>query len=249
MAPAVRAAPWPLVASRLVLALLLWGGPRAGQAAFEPPRIIVVANPDGAGNPHPGVRTYYIDKGRDNQIERGDVLNVYREQRAVARGPAVRVFIGTLKIKNAEADVAMGHFTPNLAAMASRAVRYKTGMKTDIAVPVLVVEADVLFDQGMISLKPAAAQEFDRVTAFVDEYGPDRLVIECHTDAGEDPEAQQKLSEARGQAVRQYMIETLPTVTPDMIESRGYGARRPAAPNDTPENRALNRRIEIIVWD
>ena len=122
-------------------------------------------------------------------------------------------------------------------------------MKTDIAVPVMVIEADVLFGQGEMSLKPAAALEFTRVSEFIDEYEPDRLVLECHTDGEGDAEANQALSEARAQAVRQYLIETFPSLTPDMIESRGYGGRRPAVPDDTPQNRTLNRRIEVIVWN
>ena len=37
-------------------------------------------------------------------------------------------------------------------------------------------------------------------------------------------------------------------ITPAMIEARGYGEERPMANNDTPENKALNRRIEVMVW-
>lgn len=231
------------------LLLLLLGSAPPGHAAFEPPRVIFVVNPDGAGQPTQAVRTYYIDKGVDNRIDRGALLNVYREKRGVPGGPAVRMYIGTMKIKSAEPDMAMGHFTPNEVAMANPGIRHQTSMKTDIAVPVLIIEADVLFDAQSISLNPAAAQEFQRVLDFINEYEPDRLVVECHTDAAGDAEVNQALSEARGAAVRQYMIETFPTVTPDMIESRGYGGRRPVAPGDAPEDQALNRRIEVIIWD
>lgn len=249
MARAAPSGPSPRALPRLFLALLLVACARPGRAAFDPPRIIEVVNPDGAGREAQGVRTYYLDKGADNRIDRGDLLNVYREKRGVRGGPSVRIFIGTMKIKSTEPDLAMGHFTANEAAMANPGIRYHTAMKDDIAVPVLVIEADVLFDAGLISLKPAAAQEFQRVSDFVDEYQPGRLVIEGHTDADGDNEANQALSEARAQAVQQYLIDTLPSITPAMVESRGYGGRRPAVPNDTPENKALNRRIEIIVWD
>ncbi|MFC1526095.1 OmpA family protein [Candidatus Latescibacterota bacterium] len=249
MAQAAQIVPFPRALPRLFLVLLLLGCARPGRAAFDPPRIILVYSPEDAVRQPQAVRTYYLDKGLDNRIDRGDVLNVYREKRGVAGAPGVRIFIGTMKIKSVEPDLALGHFTGNEAAMANTGIRHHTAMKSDLAVPVLVIEADVLFDAGMMSLKPAATQEFQRVSDFVDEYEPDRLVIEGHTDADGDAEANQALSDARAQAVRQYLIETFPSITPAMIDSRGYGDRRPAAPNDTPENKALNRRIEIIVWD
>jgi outer membrane protein OmpA-like peptidoglycan-associated protein len=243
------ASPVLQAAAGIVLALLLFAAARPAGAAFDPPRIILVVNPSDAGRPTQGERTYYVDKGRDQQIDRGDILNVYREKQGVAGGPAVRFFIGTMTIRGAEPDLAMGHFTANEAALASPGIRYHTAMKSDIAVPVLVIEADVLFDAGQSSLKPAAAQEFQRVSDFIDEYQPGRLVIEGHTDTDGTAEAQQTLSEARAEAVRLYMIETFAAVTPAMIESRGYGGTRPAVPGDTPADKAQNRRIEVIVWE
>lgn len=233
----------------VLLVLVLLACARPGSAAFEPPRIILVFNPEGAGRPAQGVRTYYIDKGVDSRIDMGDVLNVYREKRGFRGGPAVRVFIGTMKIKGTEPGVARGHFTVNEAAVASPGIRYRAAMKSDIAVPVLVIEADVLFDPGEVSLKPASTQEFQKVSDFIAEYDPARLVIEAHTDIDGDPEANYALSEARAAAVRLYLIETLPSVTPAMAESRGYGGARPAVPGDTPQDKALNRRIEIIIWE
>lgn len=249
MAPAAPNAPFPPALPRLVLALLLLAGALPGQAAFDPPEIILVVNPEGAGLPAPGVRSYYLDKGADNRIDKGDVLNVYREKRGVPGGPAVRVFIGTMEIQSAEPDLSMGHFTANEAAMANPGIRYHTAMKSDIAVPVLVIEADVLFSPGTVSLLPAAAGEFQKVSDFIDEYEPGRLVIEGHSDTDGDAEADRALSEARAQAVRQYLIETFPQITPAMVESRGFGGSRPAGPGDTPQGKARNRRIEIIVWN
>ena len=49
--------------------------------------------------------------------------------------------------------------------------------------------------------------------------------------------------------VKQYLVATYPFITPAMIESKGYGEQRPVVNNDTPENKALNRRIEVLVWE
>jgi outer membrane protein OmpA-like peptidoglycan-associated protein len=49
----------------------------------------------------------------------------------------------------------------------------------------------------------------------------------------------------RGQAVAKWLKER--GVEADRIESKGYGKRKPLVPNDSDENRALNRRVEIKV--
>ena len=231
----------------LLSGLLLAGSPC--YAEFDPPRIIYVINPDGAGQPSEGERTYYINKGIESSINMGDVLNVYREIRASRRAPAIRLFIGTMRIGSSQTGSAMGHFTANETAMTSSVIRRRTAMKSDIVVPILVIDSGVLFDPGQISLKPNAAQEFQKVADFVDNFAPGRLVIEGHTDSDGDEEANQSLSEARAEAVRLYLIETYASITPAMVESRGYGETRPKVANDTPENKTLNRRIEVIIWE
>ncbi len=55
-----------------------------------------------------------------------------------------------------------------------------------------------------------------------------------------------ELSSARASAVARYLIERL-KISPTRIGASGYAEYRPIAPNDTPRNRALNRRIDIVV--
>ncbi len=233
----------------LLLVTILLAGARPSDAEFEPPRVIYVANPQGAGTSNAVSRMYCIDKGLESSINMGDVLNVYREKRAIRGGPAVRVLIGTMRIQHAEPSFALGHFTASEAASASPSIRHLTPMKSDIVVPVEAIDSGVLFDPGRMSLKPDAATVFQKVADFVDQYAPDRLVIEGHTDSDGDAGTNQELSEARAEAVRQYLIETYDFITSAMVESRGFGGGRPMVPNDTPENKALNQRIEVIVWD
>lgn len=219
-----------------------------GATQFEPPRIISVINPPGGGRGSDAARIYCIDKGVESNINMGDVLNVYREKRAVRGSPAVRLPIGTMRVQSIERDFALGRFTASEAALSSPSIRHHTPMKSDIAVPVHVVETQILFEPGRITLRPGAEAQFQKMADFVEEYSPARLVIEGHTDADGETEVNQELSEARAEAVRQYLIETFDSITPAMCESRGYGGMRPAVPNDSPENKARNQRIEVIVW-
>lgn len=71
------------------------------------------------------------------------------------------------------------------------------------------------------------------------------IEIAGYTDSEGHPERQQPLSERRAQAVANFLVDQ--GVDPARIKTVGYGDTRPIAPNDTPENRAKNRRIEFTV--
>jgi len=77
------------------------------------------------------------------------------------------------------------------------------------------------------------------------------VVIEGHTDSIGSETYNQRLSERRAEAVRQYLVER--GVAASRLETRGYGESQPIAPNttpegkDNPEGRALNRRAELKV--
>ena len=95
-------------------------------------------------------RRYYIDRGQRSSINKGDLLNVYREKRIVPDLPvAIRVFIGTMLIEASQQSSSVGRFVPNEKAISRPMIRYKTAMKSDIVVPRLVIDNSVLFDSGM----------------------------------------------------------------------------------------------------
>ena len=55
----------------------------------------------------------------------------------------------------------------------------------------------------------------------------------------------QTLSEKRAAAVSQFLVDTY-SVDVARITSRGLGATKPVSPNDTPEGRQNNRRVELV---
>jgi OOP family OmpA-OmpF porin len=67
--------------------------------------------------------------------------------------------------------------------------------------------------------------------------------VQGHTDSTASAVYNQKLSEARARAVRDYFIRQ--GIAPERIRVIGFGETRPAASNDTLEGRALNRRVEL----
>ena len=70
-----------------------------------------------------------------------------------------------------------------------------------------------------------------------------KIDIEGHTDSDGDADANLKLSQARARAVADFLTKAgLPN---DRISSNGFGPTRPIASNETPEGKAINRRIEF----
>jgi outer membrane protein OmpA-like peptidoglycan-associated protein len=71
--------------------------------------------------------------------------------------------------------------------------------------------------------------------------------VEGYTDATQQAEANQKLSEQRATTVRDYLLSK--GVGDDRMKVVGYGETNPIADNSTPEGRALNRRVVLRRMD
>jgi choice-of-anchor C domain-containing protein len=106
--------------------------------------------------------------------------------------------------------------------------------------------AEVLFDSGRFSLRPAAADALQSVAVLVKSYGNQPIAIAGHTDSVGRPEANQTLSENRATAVKNWLTSQ-GGVPAERISTRGYGQSQPAATNDTAEGRQKNRRVEIRI--
>jgi outer membrane protein OmpA-like peptidoglycan-associated protein len=72
---------------------------------------------------------------------------------------------------------------------------------------------------------------------------PAKLRVEGHTDSVGNAAANQRLSQARAEAVRQAMAQR--GFSTELLGAQGFGASKPVGSNDTPEGRASNRRIEF----
>ena len=77
------------------------------------------------------------------------------------------------------------------------------------------------------------------------KYPEDMIMISGHTDSDGAAEYNQRLSEMRAQAVADILIQT--GVPSESISVYGYGETQPLAANDTPEDKALNRRVELAI--
>jgi outer membrane protein OmpA-like peptidoglycan-associated protein len=105
--------------------------------------------------------------------------------------------------------------------------------------------ADVTFATGSADLKPKARESLARLAGIVSLLPKLEFVVEGFTDDVGSDAHNQTLSERRAQAVREYLVAQ--GIAAGAITSRGLGEASPVAPNDSPEGRAKNRRVEIIV--
>jgi chemotaxis protein MotB len=114
---------------------------------------------------------------------------------------------------------------------------------------VINLPSPVLFDLGKAELKDEAKAVLHEVAQSLKLMNND-IVVEGHTDNlpiyGGKYKSNWELSAARAFAVRDYLI-TYEGINERRISCVGYGEYRPIAPNDTEENRAKNRRIEIKI--
>ncbi len=105
-----------------------------------------------------------------------------------------------------------------------------------------------LFDEGKAVLRPSALGTLDAVLAEVGALNKP-VRVEGHTDSSGASAVFDKnwaLSAERAASVVAY-AEAAGYIDTKLLSLAGYGARRPVAPNDTPEGRERNRRIDIVV--
>jgi outer membrane protein OmpA-like peptidoglycan-associated protein len=104
---------------------------------------------------------------------------------------------------------------------------------------------DVLFDSGSATLTATAREKLARVGGVLAAQPDLHITVEGHTDNVGNAEQNQRLSERRASAVLSYLVgEKIPLTA---VDTAAVGETRPIAPNDTPEGRRENRRVEIIV--
>jgi outer membrane protein OmpA-like peptidoglycan-associated protein len=115
----------------------------------------------------------------------------------------------------------------------------------DTARGLIVNMSDVLFDTGKYSLRPGAREKLAKVSGIILGHPGLRLAVEGHTDNVGGDDYNQKLSEDRGAAVRDYLTHAgIPELS---VTTKGFGKTQPVVSNDTAEGRQQNRRVEMVV--
>lgn len=115
----------------------------------------------------------------------------------------------------------------------------------DTARGLIVNMSDVLFDTGKYTLRPLAREKLAKVAGIVSGHPGLRLDVEGHTDSVGGDEYNQRLSEQRAAAVRDYLTQQGMAVS--SVTAKGFGETQPVASNDTAQGRQQNRRVELVI--
>jgi len=132
------------------------------------------------------------------------------------------------------------------AAEAMAALTKIASVKQEARGTVITLSGSVFFLSGKAELLPGAQTKLDQVAIALTTGDPDaKIVVEGHTDSRGSDALNQDLSERRAAAVRSYLVSK--GLAPERVVSQGVGPSRPIADNETPDGRANNRRVEIVV--
>jgi chemotaxis protein MotB len=116
----------------------------------------------------------------------------------------------------------------------------------------LIINIDdrISFDSGQSELKKNFLPTLEKISKILAQYPEYYIIIEGHTDNIPIKTARFRnnwqLSTERALAVLDYLLKNT-ELDPRRFSAAGYGEYRPVVSNDTKENRALNRRVDIVV--
>ncbi len=113
----------------------------------------------------------------------------------------------------------------------------------------IVLPNDVLFDSGKTAVKPAGQTALAQVAQVLATIPDRKFLVAGHTDdvpihTSHFP-SNGELSTARAVEVTRFLIDK--GMKPQVLAAAGYGEFDPVSPNDSPEHRGQNRRIEIVL--
>jgi len=117
----------------------------------------------------------------------------------------------------------------------------------------VAVNSDLLFPSGGWQMPPAAAQTIAEMAPVLAPFQQTTIIVTGYTDSvpigpelrQQGIDSNQQLSLKRAQTVANFLISQ--GVNPNLVQTRGLGDADPVAPNDTPQGRAQNRRVELTL--
>lgn len=104
---------------------------------------------------------------------------------------------------------------------------------------------NIFFDTDKSTLKPESVTELNKLLEILNKNEALKIELGGHTDSDGNDEHNLQLSDNRAKAVVNWLIEK--GVDKEKLQYKGYGENKPRVENNTPENKALNRRTEVII--
>jgi outer membrane protein OmpA-like peptidoglycan-associated protein len=132
------------------------------------------------------------------------------------------------------------------AAAAMASLQEIAKVKEESRGMVITLDGSVLFATGKTTLLAIAEEKLQKVAEVLQKQDDSKMItVEGHTDSVGSDEDNMRLSQGRADSVRSYLVSQ--GVPSARIKAVGRGESMPIADNKSPEGRANNRRVEIIV--
>lgn len=129
---------------------------------------------------------------------------------------------------------------------AKEALAAIAAVKHDDRGMIITLSGGVLFASGKYDLLPQAQSKLQQVADVLTQQDKDsKILVQGYTDSQGSESFNMTLSQHRAEAVRSFL--TAHGIAPDRITAQGFGPANPVADNKSPEGRADNRRVEIVV--
>lgn len=104
-----------------------------------------------------------------------------------------------------------------------------------------------LFEYNSAELRPEAVEKLQKVGQLIEHNPRATFSIEGHTDSFGTPDYNMKLSIARAEAVKKWLVDNM-HVDASKVETKGFGGTKLIAPpTGTKEEQQINRRVEIVI--
>lgn len=154
-------------------------------------------------------------------------------------------------IKDLEKEVSLNNIVTTASAAKKNDSAIVKAAEPPVAIhPVEQMQIDfyekvIFFNRRSDSIKTESFKPLDEVVLILKKYPDLNFEVEGHTDSVGSLEYNQDLSEKRALNVKNYFISK--GIPSSKISSIGYGETKPIATNETPEGKAINRRVRIKV--
>lgn len=202
------------------------------------------------GQPVAGTATYTDDSGKEVTVQTSTASEDYGSfqmeieagKSYPVKGTAPSYLEGSATI-GVPADYAQETVTQTvpLPSAAGKKKKEEEASKT-------LTLKNVLFDVGKYNLRPESIPVLDEAYETITSYGPNvKIRVEGHTDSDGGRALNERLSLNRAKTVADYLINK--GLKKENVTYQGFAFDRPVAKNDTPANKQLNRRTEIIIVD
>lgn len=131
----------------------------------------------------------------------------------------------------------------------------KNGMQSTVQIKedergiIIQLKDNILFESAKADLREESKAVLDKINSLINTF-PNNIIVEGHTDNLPintfKYESNWELSTARAVNVVRYFVESKGQ-NPSRFAAAGYGEFKPLVSNDSPENRAMNRRVNILI--